>query len=77
MNLIEKKLMEEPVWEGFGVSLAWWAKAYGDRTDLADALFTLKEEINITNYKNETFNVPGLGLNIVKFFFFFFSLNLN
>ena len=28
------------VWEGWGVSLAWWAAAFGDRDDLADVIFS-------------------------------------
>ncbi|KAI1163005.1 glycoside hydrolase family 30 protein [Nemania serpens] len=49
------------VWEGWGTSLAWWAAAFGDRDDLADAVFTLG---------NVPFNgvtLPGLGLNIVRY----------
>lgn len=48
-------------WEGWGVSLAWWAAKFGQRTDLADLFFT-------TN--SVTFNgvaTPGLGLNIVRY----------
>ncbi|MES2920111.1 MAG: glycoside hydrolase [Verrucomicrobiota bacterium] len=48
-------------WEGWGVSLAWWAAVHGDRDDLADALFTTKPV---------TFDgkiLPGLGLNIVRY----------
>lgn len=48
-------------WEGWGVSLAWWAKAFGNRDDLSDLLFSLD---------NTTFNsksVPGLGFNIARY----------
>lgn len=48
-------------WEGWGVSLAWWAKAFGDHDDLADIFFTL----NTTIFNNQT--LPGLGLNIVRY----------
>ena len=48
-------------WEGWGVSLAWWAKAFGDRDDLADIFFSL----NTTIFNNQT--LPGLGLNIVRY----------
>jgi galactan endo-1,6-beta-galactosidase len=48
-------------WEGWGVSLAWWAKAFGDRDDLADTFFTL-DTITVG-----TQNLPGLGLNIVRY----------
>ncbi|KAI3392033.1 hypothetical protein diail_6329 [Diaporthe ilicicola] len=48
-------------WEGWGISLAWWAKAFGDRDDLSTMFFSLG---------NTTFNsksVPGLGLNIARY----------
>ena len=48
-------------WEGWGVSLAWWAKAFGNRNDLADIFFTL----DTTVFNNQ--NVPGLGFNIVRY----------
>lgn len=48
-------------WEGWGVSLAWWAKAFGDRDDLADIFFTL----DATVFNGQT--LPGLGLNIVRY----------
>ena len=46
------------VWEGWGTSLCWMGKVFGDRDDIADFLFTTK---------TASFNghpVPGLGLNI-------------
>lgn len=48
-------------WEGWGVSLCWWANVFGTRNDLADLVFT-------TNYT--TFNgvsMPGLGMNIARY----------
>ncbi|KAL3473033.1 glycoside hydrolase superfamily [Aspergillus californicus] len=48
-------------WEGWGVSLAWWAKAFGTRTDLADLLFSTKS----TSYNAQS--VPGLGLTIARY----------
>jgi galactan endo-1,6-beta-galactosidase len=48
-------------WEGWGTSLAWWAKQFGNRDDLADAFFTLKS----TRVNSET--LPGLGFNIVRY----------
>lgn len=48
-------------WEGWGVSLCWWANVFGNRNDLADLVFT-------TNYV--TLNgqsLPGLGLNIARY----------
>lgn len=49
------------VWEGWGVSLCWWAKVFGDRNDLADVLFTTKETTEAGQ------KLPGLGLNIVRY----------
>jgi len=48
-------------WEGWGVSLAWWAKAFGDRDDVADVFFTL----DTTVFNSQV--LPGLGLNIVRY----------
>jgi len=48
-------------WEGWGVSLAWWAAVFGDDKDLADALFTTKA-VRINNTL-----LPGLGMNIVRY----------
>eukprot|EP01091_Cochliopodium_minus_P015390 TRINITY_DN5468_c0_g1_i1.p1 TRINITY_DN5468_c0_g1~~TRINITY_DN5468_c0_g1_i1.p1 ORF type:complete len:297 (+),score=57.48 TRINITY_DN5468_c0_g1_i1:134-1024(+) len=53
--------------QGFGVSLAWWAKAFGNREDLADALFTLEPQVYITINESNTEIVPGLGLNIARY----------
>ncbi|RWA08071.1 hypothetical protein EKO27_g7023 [Xylaria grammica] len=49
------------VWEGWGTSLAWWAVAFGDRDDLADAVFSLKD----ASVNGVT--LPGLGMNIVRY----------
>lgn len=48
-------------WEGWGTSLCWWAKAFGDRDDLADLFFTR----NTVQYQGRP--MPGLGLNIVRY----------
>jgi len=48
-------------WEGWGTSLAWWAQQFGNRDDLADIFFTLKQ----TKFNGET--LPGLGFNIVRY----------
>ena len=48
-------------WQGWGVSLAWWAAQFGQRDDLADIFFTTD---------STTFNgvsVPGLGFNIARY----------
>ncbi|KAI0506516.1 glycoside hydrolase superfamily [Xylaria bambusicola] len=49
------------VWEGWGTSLAWWAAAFGDRDDLANAVFSL----NSVSLNGVT--LPGLGMNIVRY----------
>jgi galactan endo-1,6-beta-galactosidase len=43
------------------VSLAWWAKAFGNRNDLADLFFTS----NVVNFNN--IGTPGLGFNIARY----------
>jgi galactan endo-1,6-beta-galactosidase len=48
-------------WEGWGTSLAWWGKAFGDRDDLADVFFTR----NWVEVEGQM--LPGLGLNIVRY----------
>jgi galactan endo-1,6-beta-galactosidase len=48
-------------WEGWGTSLAWWAQQFGNRDDLADAFFTLKQT------KVNSQSLPGLGFNIVRY----------
>ena len=48
-------------WEGWGVSLCWWANVFGNRDDLADLVFT-------TNYTSlNGASLPGLGLNIARY----------
>lgn len=49
------------IWEGWGASLCWWAKAFGNRDDVADVIFT-------TNYTTlNGVSLPGLGLNIARY----------
>lgn len=48
-------------WEGWGVSLAWWAKAFGTRQDLADIFFSL----DTTTFNSAS--LPGLGFNIARY----------
>jgi galactan endo-1,6-beta-galactosidase len=48
-------------WYGWGCSLAWWANIFGQRTDLADLIFTTNNVI-----LNGQF-LPGLGLNIARY----------
>jgi galactan endo-1,6-beta-galactosidase len=48
-------------WQGWGCSLAWWAKVFGNQQNLANILFTTG---------GGTLNgqaLPGLGLNIVRY----------
>ncbi|KAL0933983.1 glycoside hydrolase family 30 protein (endo-beta-1,6-galactanase) [Colletotrichum truncatum] len=47
-------------WEGWGTSLAWWARKFGNRDDLADIFFTTKS----TTFTGV--NLPGLGFNIAR-----------
>mmetsp|Transcript_25907 Transcript_25907/g.54717 ORF Transcript_25907/g.54717 Transcript_25907/m.54717 type:complete len:508 (+) Transcript_25907:49-1572(+) len=49
------------VWEGWGTSLCWWAKAFGQRDDLADLFFT----VNFTVFNGTL--LPGLGMNIARY----------
>ncbi|THV36977.1 glycoside hydrolase [Glycomyces buryatensis] len=48
-------------WEGWGTSLCWWGKAWGDRDDIADIMFSR----NSVSYNGGS--VPGLGMNIVRY----------
>ncbi|KAJ7164891.1 endo-beta-1,6-galactanase [Mycena filopes] len=48
-------------WEGWGTSLAWWAKAFGTQTALADIFFTR----NTVSFNGHV--LPGLGLNIIRY----------
>ena len=50
-------------WDGWGVSLAWWANIFGDRKDLADIVFT--RDSTYWSPGDET--LPGLGLNILRY----------
>lgn len=49
------------IWEGWGTSLAWWAKIFGERDDFADILFTTKY------VPFSGLQIPGLGMNIVRY----------
>ncbi|KAF3933062.1 hypothetical protein ABW20_dc0107974 [Dactylellina cionopaga] len=48
-------------WQGWGTSLAWWAKRFGTRTDLSNIFFSTAS----TTYNGQS--IPGLGLNIVRY----------
>ncbi|RYG35392.1 beta-1,6-galactanase [bacterium] len=49
------------VWEGWGTSLCWMGNVFGDRDDIADTFFTLKD-VPLMDTR-----LPGLGLNIVRY----------
>jgi galactan endo-1,6-beta-galactosidase len=51
-------------WEGFGTSLCWFAQAFGQRDDVADALFSLQLRVTIGD---SSASVPGLGLTIARY----------
>lgn len=48
-------------WDGWGVSLCWWAGVFGQRDDLADLVFTTKAT------RLHGITLPGLGLNIARY----------
>jgi galactan endo-1,6-beta-galactosidase len=48
-------------WDGWGTSLAWLGKAFGERDDVADFLFSRKE----VTLEGQV--IPGLGLNIARY----------
>jgi galactan endo-1,6-beta-galactosidase len=52
-------------WDGWGCSLAWWAGVFGNRDDMADALFTTKTVSLAAN--TGAYRVPGLGMNIARY----------
>ncbi|KYK58096.1 Endo-beta-1,6-galactanase [Drechmeria coniospora] len=63
---VKKSLVLDPSsnfgkWEGWGTSLSWWAKAFGDRDDLANLFFSKNTQ------KINGKSLPGLGLNIARY----------
>ena len=48
-------------WEGWGTSLAWMGKIYGERDDVADLLFTTGQAV----LDGEA--LPGLGMTIARY----------
>lgn len=50
------------VWQGWGVSLCWWAKIFGHRDDLADWLYTLQDSVTVDGWQ-----LPGLGMTIARY----------
>jgi galactan endo-1,6-beta-galactosidase len=61
VETITPTLQGARVWEGWGTSLAWLGKVFGEREDLADLLFSTKS-VTIAGQ-----SVPGLGMNIVRY----------
>jgi hypothetical protein len=59
--LVLDPAMSQGTWDGWGTSLCWWAKAVGDRDDIADFLFTTKT----VDFQRE--KLPGLGMNLVRY----------
>ena len=54
------------VWEGWGVSLCWWAKVFGNSNDLADLLFTTRD-VTLVDSPLAEGPLPGLGLTIARY----------
>lgn len=52
---------EQGIWEGWGTSLCWMGNVFGERDDVADLLFTLKD----VPLAGET--LPGLGMTIARY----------
>jgi galactan endo-1,6-beta-galactosidase len=52
-------------WEGWGCSLAWWATVFGNRDDMADALFTTKT-VSLAASAG-AYSLPGLGMTIARY----------
>jgi galactan endo-1,6-beta-galactosidase len=48
-------------WQAWGTSLCWWAGVFGDRSDLADLLFTRKSVRLLDT------GLPGLGMNYARY----------
>jgi hypothetical protein len=49
-------------WDGWGASLCWMGNVFGDRDDVADALFTMKADVKLDDQ-----TLPGLGMNILRY----------
>ena len=54
-----------PVWQGWGLSLAWLGNLFGDDELLADALFTLDTDVQLIPGHDDL--LPGVGLNIARY----------
>jgi len=49
------------IWQGWGTSLAWWGKVFGNRDDVSKIFFTTTS----TTLNGQS--IPGLGFNIVRY----------
>jgi hypothetical protein len=49
-------------WEGWGVSLAWWANLWGQEANLASAIFSLSESVIVAGVA-----APGLGMTTARY----------
>lgn len=54
-------------WEGWGVSLSWFANVFGGRQDIADALYGLDNATVALNGTTPAVQLPGLGFNIARY----------
>ena len=61
LTLAPKPSSTTGTWEGWGTSLCWWAKVFGDRDDIADLLFTTRA----VKFGDEL--LPGLGLTVARY----------
>ena len=51
-------------WEGWGVSLAWWAAVWGNSVPLADAAFSCADAVAVPGVQ---IALPGLCFNIARY----------
>ena len=55
------------VWEGFGVSLCWWANVFADHDDVVHAAFSAEASTNVSLSNGSIAAVPGLMFNIARY----------
>jgi len=53
-------------WSGWGTSLCWWANVFGQRDDLADLFFTLRDDVVLDDLPSAG-ALPGLGLTVARY----------
>jgi hypothetical protein len=51
-------------WEGWGVSLAWWANVWGSSPELADLAFSCSDAVSVPGIARA---LPGLCFNIARY----------